>query len=362
MLQSRSIVVPWCLSLALFAACSAEDRHRGGTPGVDGGAGYDGSSGWDAMSMPGRDGSVVDYDHACERIDVPTLPDVPNVLIVLDRSGSMYDPFSGIDRWTPSVAAINSVVSALESQVRFGLMIFPSDALECNAGNLVLAPALDQAASISGALRGSPETIVGGGTPTAPTLSAARDVLTPLEGQSYVLLVTDGAPNCNDTLDGSSCTCTGGLCLLNPYNCLDDVRTVRALEDLAAAGIGTYVIGYDTGEWSSVLNRMAVAGATGRTSAFEVTDGTSLEGALREISGSVVSCRYDLAMPPGDYHYVRVQIDDTDVPHTSVSGVDTGWENDGDRTVLLVGTPCDTLRDGREHHVTIVVECSPVII
>lgn len=76
--------------------------------------------------------------------------------------------------------------------------------------------------------------------------------------------------------------------------------------------LGTYVIGYDTGEWVEVLDRMAAAGDTGRSMHFPVGDQASLESALRAVAGSVVSCTYEL-VPPGDVHYVRVTVDGVDV-------------------------------------------------
>jgi len=191
---------------------------------------------------------------------------------------------------------------------------------------------------------------------------AAQTALASLEGDSYILLVTDGAPNCNSALDGFSCTCTGPSCLLNNLNCLDDARTVAAIESAAAAGVGTYVIGYDTGSWASVLDAMAAAGGTGRTTHFPVGDGASLETALRDIGGSVVSCTYELEMPPGDIRYVRVTVDGMDVDHESVSGDGNGWRLEGDRTITLIGDDCDDLKDGESHDISIVVECTPIII
>lgn len=125
--------------------------------------------------------------------------------------------------------------------------------------------------------------------------------------------------------------------------------------------IGTYVIGYDTGEWVEVLDRMAAAGDTGRSTHFPVGDQASLESALRAVAGSVVSCTYELAMPPGDVHYVRVTVDGVDVPHESARSEGNGWVLEGDRRVTLVGSACDALKDGEAHAIGIVVECEPVL-
>jgi hypothetical protein len=182
-----------------------------------------------------------------------------------------------------------------------------------------------------------------------------------------VLLVTDGAPNCNDGESGCSvCTAPPGYpdCTEVPDNCLDDVGAIAAVEELAAAGIPTWVIGYElAAEFREVLDRMAIAGATGRTAHIPVRDRATLETAMREIGGSVVSCEYELSEPPGDVRYVRVTIDGETIPHESVAaGAEATWRLDGDRTVVLVGAACERLRDGAHHALEIRRECTPVLI
>lgn len=352
------------VSLVSFslAACAAEGGRRPspGT-GVDAGS----STPMDSGTVTRRDSQVPPADVTCEQLDIAASPDTANVLIVLDASGSMYDFFGGVDRWTPSVAAIGEVTRSLDDRLQFGLMVFPGRADECGAGDVSVAVGPARASAIAGELAGDPFLHTGGGTPIADTLDAAVAALSGLEGDSYVLLVTDGAPNCNEGLDDFSCRCTapGPLgCLDAPYNCLDDTRAVAAVGRLAAAGIGTYVIGYDTSEWASVMNAMASAGDTGHTTHFAVGDGASLELALRDIGSSVVSCTYELASPPGDVHYVRVTVDGETVDHEMVAGSGEGWRLDGDRTVELQGAACANVRDGNPHDIRIAVECEPVII
>lgn len=347
-----------CVALAACSDDQRPPRRDGGAPAHDSGTPH---TGWDAG--PPIDAAIPRADATCERIDVAAEAGTVNVLILLDRSGSMYMGGVGtpsVDRWNPAVMAINAATTALQDRVDFGLMLFPSDA-SCGAGTVTVPVASMNASAIAGALSGDPMMMVRGGTPIAATLRAARAELASLEGDSYVLLVTDGAPNCASGQNGFTCRCTGGSCLINALNCLDDTNAVAAVQELAAAGIGTYVIGYDTGEWVEVLDRMASAGGTGNTAHFPVGDQASLETALRDIAGSVVSCTYELAMPPGDIRYVRVTVDGTDVPHESASGDGSGWVLEGDRTVTLVGSACDSLKDGAPHDIGIVVECEPVL-
>jgi hypothetical protein len=355
--------------LWLVCGCSAGNpgdgpggrRDSGGGGGVDAGGG----GGVDSGGGGPRDAFFPGFDATCDRITVEARPELANVLIVLDRSGSMYDfgPFGeGVDRWTPSVMAIESVTSALEDRLSFGLMLFGSDE-ECGTGAVRVPPAIMNAMAIRTALAGSPDAQTGGGTPTSASLERARTELMGVPGQSFVLLVTDGAPNCNPGLDSTSCRCTNPAgCFFDSLNCLDDMRAVAAVTALAAAGIPTFVIGYDTGMWADVMDRMAAAGDTGMTRHLPVDDRASLESALMDIGGSVVSCSYELSAPPGDIRYVRVTVDGAMVDHESVRMDGSGWRLEGDRTIELIGADCANVQDGEPHSIEVVVECTPVII
>ena len=354
-------------ALVLVSGCAPETTSPGRRPGgdttVDSGPGGPGDSGGatDAGPLgprPGTDGG------ACESLTVDARPETSTVMIVLDRSGSMYDTeIEMVDRWTPSVMAIESVTTALEDRLAFGLMLFAGDD-ECGTGRVEVMPAVRGAAAIRAALAGDPSAVTGGGTPTALSLDAARAALASVPGSRSVLLVTDGGPNCNAAHDGFSCRCTlpEGGCWFDSLSCLDDDRTVAAVRALRDAGISTYVVGYDTAAWADVMDRMAAEGGTPFTRHIQVTDRASLEGALRDIGGSVVSCSFDLSEPPGDVRYVRVTVDGATVDHESVRSDGSGWALEGDRTITLLGPSCDAVQDGADHTISVVVECTPVII
>ncbi len=355
---ARSALLLACLgSVALDTGCTGrDDARRGG----GGGGGGDGG----AVDFGGRDVVVPEYDGACEALDVRALPGTANVLVVLDRSSSMYREAStgiaGVDRWNPAVTALREVTATLDDRVNFGLMLFanpdaPAGSTLCGAGKVDVAPASGTASAIAAELTGDPNTLTGSWTPTAVSLDAARAALASVEGRSYVLLVTDGAPNCNDALNASTCRYAGNI-PNNPRLCVDDVRTIAAIEALEAAGIPTFVVGYDTSEWADVLDRMAAAGGTAYPTHIEVSDGPSLTTALGDIAGSIVSCSYDLEEVPV-IQYVHVTLDGMDVPHESISMGPGAWRLTGERTVELTGAACDTLRDGGTHALRIVREC-----
>ena len=201
--------------------------------------------------------------------------------------------------------------------------------------------------------------LTGSWTPTAVSLDAARTALATLPGRNYVLLITDGAPNCNSALDGSRCRCGSDTmsCSTNPRLCIDDDRTVAAVAALQSAGIETFVVGYDTSAWADVLDRMAAAGGTDYTTHIPVGDEASLESALDAIAGSVVSCNVELSAPPDVLQYVHVTLDGTDVPNETVATGTSSWALVGDRQIELRGSACATLRDGAAHVLAISREC-----
>jgi hypothetical protein len=362
------------------ASARVPDASLSGSGSVTGGAGSGGSFEKDATgpsltlsdaAAPPPDAPLA-ADAGCEAVK-DARAQAPNVLIVLDRSRSMYVP--PVDRWTPAVSAITNLTQGLDARVRFGLMEFPSplvltSAKICAPGEVLVPPDLHTAGAIATELAGDPTTKVGGATPTAVALDGAKTALAALPGTSYVLLVTDGAPNCNAALDSQTCTCTsaraadctgaatvdGGLTgRKTPELCLDDDATVAAITSLASAGIHTFVIGYDTTDFASTLDRMAAAGATASTTYFPVSDGAGLASAFQSISAYVVSCTYELATPPKDARYVSVSVDGKRVARGA------GWQLQGDRVVALVGDTCARVSDGKPHDILVVRECTPVL-
>lgn len=347
-------------ALAFAAGCSCSSDPITGPPSKgDGGGGQrdTGPGGDDDASQDANTGDAP--PDICEVVDVMAERTIPNVLIVLDRSESMLDD----NRWAQAVPAVNNVVTNLESTIAFGLMLFPLPGGEnCSTGSVVVTPATGTATAIATALSG---TSPGGYTPSALSLDAARTALDGVTGDSYILFVTDGAPNCNAALNKNTCTCTYGNdgCGgpgLGATLCLDDDRTVASVASLATSVIPTYVIGFDATAWSGVLNDMAAAGGTERNTYISVSDGTALEAQLAALAGQVVSCTYELESEPSDYHYVSVTLDDVTVPHTSETNDNSGWTLTG-KTIELLGATCETLQATEDADLKITVECEAVV-
>jgi len=181
----------------------------------------------------------------------------PNMLIVLDRSGSMNTIVSGTDtRWMQAVSAVNAVASQYGAQIRFGLSTFANVSGTCAAG-LVDVPISDSSAGIPTSLAG---TSAGSNTPTHETMSAILanrngyglpSASETLPRDNFVLLVTDGEANC-----------TGSAALVT-----SDLAALAAL----SPPIKTYVVGFAFATVSANLTCAAVAGGESQCGAGVTT-------------------------------------------------------------------------------------------
>jgi len=230
----------------------------------------------------------------------------PDVLILLDRSNSMNDTPPFPPMWdTIRTALIDLSEPPRDSEIWFGLMSLPGSA--CTGGS---DPEIDCLAP------GPSEVLVGvgsgnhallestleglgtcGGTPVAETLRSARSYLSSLPDHHprYVLLATDGAPNCNMSLDGSTCRCTSyaGCTVMTPWNCLDELVTYDVLDELCAASVHTFILGLGSStDWSDVYSGMAEHGCT--ESYYLAEDLDEIGAALEDIAGLVASCQIEL--------------------------------------------------------------------
>lgn len=341
--------------LVFALACSGDDDpKRGGGLGIGDGSGSgDGDGSGRRISGDG-----------CEEHIVRPMRVTPDMLIVLDRSGSMK--MNNVNRWDPSVAGLNAITQKLDDVVQFGLMTFPARSGDgqngggqqrnCSPGELDAPVAINNAANIADILE---DMEPGGRTPTAATL---ENVLTVLSASSqdpdaiftakYVLLVTDGAPNCSGQGGGGFGSGQGEPAAV--------AASVQAVKALAEAGIPTYVLGYDTKNdraLAAALDQMAAVGDTGDTAHRPIEDEESLVREFDSIAGGAVTCDY-LLENEVDPAFVRVELDGELVNLDDPNGWRLRQDN---RTVSLQGAACEKLRTGNDHTFSVVVQCVTLI-
>lgn len=378
----------WWMALgtvALAFGCAPADDSGGPTDvRLDGEipVGADGDADGDGDGTPPTDGDdtdivrpeIGDYvEEACDQEEFEIARVIPDMLIVLDRSNSMFDD----GYWNPVRDAIYGVTMDMDLEIWFGLMIFPNvvgtpacsgTTAQCEPGHEPLVGVAEgNAFAIRDALG---PMLTCGGTPIAQTLQNARAYLDTLSADGhpkFILLATDGAPNCNAALDGGSCVCTNpmGGCGLNPSNCLDDARTVAVVEDIRAAGIQVFVLGIGTSEWMDILNEMAARGGTG--AAFLAEDTAAIRETFDEIAGSIASCEFDMRAPDptADPTRVNFYFDDVVVPSDNADGTcDNGWAwtDAGHTRVQFCGSYCDALLGRTVTNISATWGCPTVLI
>ncbi|MDB4986908.1 MAG: CglB [Myxococcaceae bacterium] len=346
----------WFLATLLAAACGSDPKH---------GSGSDDAKASDGGRL--ADGKVVVED-VCGKHLVKSDHAVPDMLIVLDKSGSMAPNGNATrtDRWKGSRDAVDEVTAMYDSTINFGLMTFPAAAggfgggnmaRQCAAGMVDVDIGPGTGAKINQKLAAMQ---AAGYTPTAATLDAALAVVgAPTSADQaatsakYVLLVTDGDPNCSKDY-----TSSGGANGVAPPDPVARAETIAAIKKLTEAGVKTYVVGFQTAgtDFASVLDQMAAAGGTGETKHQSVANGDELSTAFQALAGQASSCTYKLTMQV-DPAFVMVTV--AGKARTYKDGAD-GWTLGSDKqTVSLTGAACDAAQKGGVF--TVEVECDQVI-
>ena len=400
-------------------------------------------------------------------------PGTAYIMIVQDISGSMCEPINhdaglattglgandcAADQEDDSKAGIvagsmQQVLDKLNPKINafdMGLFAFPDTAAgdggnSCGVATDAVFPIDDAQTSIPKIVTWyqTMPNIIGGGTPTAPSLlSAAKDPLlvSPPDprGRRYVLLITDGLPNCDDknpcVLDSSApqyhwtddaghgcespsfqhanaarlgetlndagqpfaeppaeCQCSQGscpdpigdgggniglqCCVVDPYllvpgnpslavgadQCLDSAGTISAVQQLADAGITTYVIGMGFDYTNPlVLNEIAQAGDPNNSDAgyYQASDPTSLYAAINTIiQNAIPRCDFTLnGALPADPALIQVKLNGMAL----LLNDSNGFAYDADAGEIdLLGTACSTAKDGDSNQLAVSLVAQP---
>jgi len=278
-----------------------------------------------------------------------------DVLIVLDRSGSMGESIGGdcycsgaqggvsacqtkvncTDRWSAVKTAVGNTVAA-NSNISWGLSFFSASG-NCGVSlrpQVLIGP--DSGAAIQ-SLIGS--TIPNSYTPTAAAINAAAIYLSGVnDGNTRtILLATDGNPNCG----------------VGQQNDADDMpATLEAIDAAYAQGFQVFVVGI--GPSATKLGQMAVHGGT--TDYYPATSPEQLSDALAQISRIAgATCTFEAAQSPADVNQVWVYVDKSFVAQDPSNGWTFGTSSS---TIVLTGTYCDNMLAGLTSKVEIRFGCA----
>jgi hypothetical protein len=286
------------------------------------------------------------------------------------------------DKWQHVRTTVGRVMRELGPRAAFGATVFPGfSGNSCGPSAEIMSvrpgdpPSSNDGPTTSFLLHAT-DLAPQGDTPTAQALS---DVLGRVEagaGKTFIVLATDGGPNC-----GLAATCDLSECIENieeqpgcpkagprncctrPGQCLDSAATKDAVTALKSMGFPVYVIGIPgSAAYGSLLDQLAALGGTalpGTPAYFRVDDAaeTQLLATLRKVLAKIVAtCTFSLKDPPPDAALVNVYLDDVVEPKDPING----WTLDG-KTVTLVGDACTRVTNGDVLGVRVIAGCPSVV-
>jgi hypothetical protein len=344
-----------------------KDAGAGGTRDAAGG-GFDGTGGATADGGPPGTGGIIlcpslpepldAADWLCGSVTVSVARRPTDVLIVLDRSGSMRRSLTAdclctagagddaaslcsntadcTDRWTTVKSALRRVVGDAPD-VQWGIEVFPPPGdSTCSVSPTPLLPiGADSGATVQAELDAITP---GGNTPMAAAIRAATPYLSALaDGNSKaILLATDGVPECAEGQPGPI-----------PGDLEDAIAASAAAW---SAGFPVYVIG--AGPGASALDDLARAGGTGTHYPGTAPDLTS--EALAPISRTVMTCTIALPSAPPDVNNVAVYVDKHLVPNDPANG----WQYGTTTSVIdLTGSYCEELLNAQDANIQVLLGC-----
>lgn len=314
----------------------------------------------------------------------------PTLYLLLDRSGSMGEnaPGSTRSKWALVRSALldakSGALRTLGGRLTVAAAWFPSPSSEdaCNTGRQIFDPQRGSTPVYDALEAKLASAIPRGSTPTAASLEAVATALEKVPKPAYVLLATDGAPNCgvgpcgpeactyniedDQVTFAAKCDATFNCCDpgktsrgLGWKACVDLDATTEAAAAIVAAGHKVFVLGVPgtIAEYGKVLDEIAVAGGAPRDGApryyaANAPTQEALTEALRSIAGKVVdTCEVRLEGPVADPGVTNVLLDGEAV---------SDWRWTSTETIELTGPACDRVHAGKVASVQVVVGCRTV--
>lgn len=309
--------------------------------GAGAGAGAAGGAGVGAAGKPGTAGTgglTVDGggrpDEHC--FGTPSQPlgftaDSPQVVVALDRSNQMYQPFGPNDSDVPLTVALNALYAEVGTYtprqnphvqdhptITFSFLDFPDSDPGCSAPtgccSLDVSRINGASSFMTAAYRcetPSPMCLASDRRPTATALGKAEAALvaSTSTGPRYVVVITDGPPS--------------GQCAPAGFN--DCTAAVRQVKSLVDDGILTFIIG--VGAQSSLgclLDVGASAGGTGWPPYYAAATSNELTTAIFDVLASTV-CHVTLTAPPSPNVSLSVSYGGTLLP---ADDRNSGWTYD----------------------------------
>jgi len=301
----------------------------------------------------------------CQSVEITPTRSIPNVMFLVDQSGSMTDSFGGgQNRWQAAHSAITSIVSSMDDVVRFGLTTYTSQGGNANPPCPRLPTQVDFALDNSPTIGNTsvyPANYPsgdGGETPTGDSIDALMSIIgndpPPAEGPTIIVLATDGEPD----------TCEQP----NPQN--GQAEAVAAATAAHAAGVDVFILSVGNQVGASHLQDMANVGvglaengSQGNAPYWVGNNPADLADAFSEIIAASISCdiqmdkRFDDKEQACNDPSSDVRLNGTPLSCPSEWRVKPG----ADDVIELVGSACDTFKSGSSTF-SAVFPCGAIVV
>lgn len=269
----------------------------------------------------------------------------PNVMLLIDRSGSMATPTdcgaaSCPSRWD-ELLSLGSYLAEAKQLARLGLAVFPGYGQSCGVDANILVPLGDAENIDELILTAAAQSAPGGGTPLAAALDRVVEQgrLDDPQRDNILLIMTDGDPNC--------------ACPTNGDRACERASAVAAVERAVRrpVPIDIDVIGFSSSALSAQQTLTAMAAAAGDARYYQANTIEELIGTLYEVSVSRVPCKFNLDEWPEPGRLI-VWMDGQQVAACTAQPCQRGYVYDPTTGVVVFeGETCAALRDGQHHQV-----------
>jgi hypothetical protein len=315
--------------------------------------------------------------NSCPSVSITPTRSIPNVMFLVDQSGTMKDPFGGGNRWEGAHSAITTIVSERASIVNFGLTTYTSDSGDDNppCPRLPTQVSFGQSEDIGDPTVYLPTYPSGDGadTPTGDSIDALVDWIRdpvnapPADEPTIIVLATDGLPDSCEYPNAVGTTAERAM-----QRAFSQAEAVNAAANANAAGIDLFVLWVGdltedpTNPTRIHLQDVANAGVAGPGpgTVWVGDEPASLSTAFRDIVRDSISCEIEINKPfnedtldqacqEGD---VRLNGTPLDCP--------SDWRVKDEppyNVIELLGSACDALKSGA---VTFTAEfpCGTIIV
>lgn len=379
-------------------ACMDDGQCEGSRDSSVEGSGQDtisfGEGGAGSGLGTGSGGSASNED--CIDVQVDFEPQIPNVVLLIDQSGSMddrsnyddvienaeeYTPWDcseGTQDWRWNVVRNvllnpdSGVVAPLEDRVRFGLTLYTSnggfgddadDPKECPVLTEVDVALNNREAMLSSFE--CDDTRVD--TPTRESLRDTANALdaADLEGPKVIILATDGEPdNCEcenwnsaagEECEGIEVTRDGETMTPKQAEQYDVVQEAKRIYEELGIMVSVVDVSGDAADLTQHLSEVATAGGG---ESYDGTDPSDLVTAFDEIIAGVRSCAIDLdgEIESGKESTGTVLLDGNELMLDDPNG----WQVNSPTQIELVGDACETIKSG-DHDLDISFPCGAFV-